>query len=223
MVMAKMRNLLRRLRDDETGSIPIEGLMAFIMLSGWLILSIEMYDVFKIRGAATRANVTVSDLISRERDPIGPKFVAGIKQVYDFATGNSDPSRSWMRVTLVSCWDDPLDLGHACNDPTEGSDAKKVKLDDSYATGLAQSYTQEALDLEADRIPVLAAGDQALIVETSYAYDLPFKLSEAYKAYLTSIGEDPTKHFVGFHDAISFDNFIVTRPRVARLTWSDAD
>lgn len=223
MVMAKMRNVFSHFRDDETGSIPIEGLMAFIMLSGWLILSIEMYDVFKIRGAATRANVTVSDLISRERDPIGPKFVSGIKQVYDFATGNSDPSRSWMRVTLVSCWDDPQDLNHACNDPTEGSDAKKVKLDDSFATGLAQKYTQEALDLEADRIPVLAAGDQALIVETSYAYDLPFKLSEAYKAYLTSIGKDPTKHFVGFHDAISFDNFIVTRPRVARLTWSDAN
>lgn len=221
MLMPKLRNLLHRFRKDETGSIPIEGLLAFIMLSGWLILSIEIYDVFKIRGAATRANVTVSDLISRERDPIGPKYVAGIKKVFDFTTGNNDPSRSWIRVTLVRCWDDPLDLGHTCNDPAEGSDAKKVQLENSYATGLAQSYTQEALDLEADRIPILAAGDQALIVETSYAYDLPFKLSEAYKAYLASIGKDPSKHFVGFHDAISFDNFIVTRPRVARLTWLD--
>lgn len=201
----------RRFRDDETGSIPIEGLMGFLLIMGWFLVAFEIYDAFRIRAAATRASYVVADLLSRERNPVGPKYVEGMKRVFDFVAGAQDANQAWMRVTLIKCWDDPNNPGVPCND---GDPNRLVKLVASYATGTADIYTQTALDREAPRIPVLAAGDTATIVETSLQFRPLFGIGERWvKHQNDELGQ------MGLTSALRFSSFVVTRPRVTLLVW----
>lgn len=201
----------KRFRDAEHGSVPIEGLFGFMLVMGWFLLGFEIYDSFKIRGEATRAAVVISDVISRENQPIGPKYVNGIKKVYDFVAG-ADKDTSWIRVTLIKCWDDPDDPGRPC----DGHDANsQVTMVESYATGNAQPQTQATLEDESFRIPILAAGDTATLVETAMQFQPTFW------GGLFGLTHSKTAATQTTPTIMNFSNFVVTRPRGERLTWDD--
>ncbi|MBD3802488.1 hypothetical protein BMG00_03480 [Thioclava marina] len=209
--MALSRFRFRRFGKEEHGSIPIEGVMGFLLLAGWLVLAFEIYDAFRMRAKVTRATSTVADIISRERDPFGPAYVMGMKKIFDYLAKKSDDEQTWMRVTIVRCWADPFAPDAPCN----GADPnRKVTLVASDATNIADVFTQAALDAEADRIPVLAPGDTAAIVETSYSYHPLFGIGDKWVYH-----EGDHLGQIGLSKGLRFSSFIVTRPRGNRFVW----
>lgn len=193
------------------GSIPIEGLFGGLLLLGWYAIAFQFYDAFRVRAQVLRASYTVGDLISREEDSIGPTYVTGMKKLFDYITNARSSDYTWMRVTLISC--------SATDDDTCDGTTKKFTLVHSYttaSTGVAV-HTSTSINNEADRIPMMAPGDMAVVVETSYLYFPIFDIGD--KALMLD-GQTWTQQ--GLSSKLRFSNFIVTRPRGPQTVWNDA-
>ncbi len=204
---------LRSWWRKEDGSAAIEGLYGGLLLLGWLVIAFQFYTAFRLRALALNASYTTADMISRERDPIGPSYVAGLKQIFDFVGRAPNENYTWLRVSIISCTALPADLRN-CDGST-----KDFTLESSYTTaksGVAV-HTQASINQEAHRIPIMGAGDTAVVVETSYMF---FPLFEIGNRALTLDGENWTQQGLGAN--LRFSNFIVTRPRGARTLWNPA-
>jgi len=218
--MTRLR-FLRRFLTQSRGSVVIEGLFGSLLLLGWFMIAYQFYDAFRVRAVVSRATYTVADLISRELNPIGPAYVEGIKSIFDAATRSSGDTQSWIRVTLVSCTATSTDTRN-CDGTnklvTLATSSTSSSSFASYATGSHDAYTQSTLDAVASKIPLMAAGDSAAIVEASYLYWPIFDIGD--KA-LTLDGQHYTT--IGLSSRLRFGEFVVTRPRGARTVWSDSN
>jgi hypothetical protein len=208
-------NILRSLRRvgrrtgagfwrDTTGAMPIEGLFGSVLLLGWFMISYQFFESFRHKGLATRAAHTIADLISRETQAIGPKYVQGLAKVYDFISDSKIDS--WVRVTLIY-WDD---------------NAKAYKVTKSYATESKGLQTNTTLLTETGRIPALASGDTAVIVETQMEYDPIFSIGDRALSLNKDTEGQSIFTRIGLGSGIKFSNFVVTRPRGTKIVWNDA-
>lgn len=206
--------IFRKFWRNETGSIPIEGIYASLLLLGWFAVAFQIYDAFRTRSLALRATYTVGDLISREENAIGPTYVAGLKKVFDFISRVPNSNYTWMRVTLINC-------SAAANDDNCDGTSKAFTLVSSYSSAQANGikrHTQTTINLDAARIPVMAVGDSAVIVETSMRYYPIFGIGD--RAFRT--GGSTAFTSMGLSEKLRFSNFVVTRPRGPRTVWDDA-
>lgn len=207
-----MGRLRRRvwMRPDESGSVPIEGLFGGLLLLTWFMLAYQIYDAFRTRAIVGTASFTVADLISRQRNAIGPEFVTGTKRIFDQMTRVQDASRSSLRVTLIACPATQTDLR-----PCDGS-TKAFRLEASHAAAGGQALDDAGLARRTAHIPMMAAGDSAVIVETSYNYRPLFGIGDRQ---LTLDGRTSTVN--GLSSRLRFHDLVVTRPRGPRIVWSD--
>lgn len=190
---------LRRIGRDTAGSMPIEAVMGAVLLLGWLGVSFQFYDAFRIKGINTKAAYTIADLISREDMPVGPTYIEGLEEVFEFLT--VPRGDTWIRVSSIH-WD---------------GDAKEYRVTWSHATDGQPAQTDETINLAAHRIPKMPVGDSALVVETRFNY-----------SPLVQIGSETAKEGsifsrIGLPTAIPISNFVVTRPRGPRIIWDDAN
>lgn len=193
----------------EDGNVVIEGLLGGVLLLGWFMAAYEFYDAFRIKARISSASYTVADLISRQKTAIGPAYVAGTKHLFDQFVGIRATDRSWMRITLISCPATAEDVGN-CDGVV-----KPMRLDQSHATDGHTALTQETLDARAGRIPVMAAGDSAVVLETVYTYLPVFGIGDRD---LSLGGSAPVA--AGLTSRLTFHEFIVTRPRGPRTVWN---
>ena len=209
MLMRRMRRILR----DERGSIPIEGMLGALLILGWYVIAFQFYDAFRAKAQAMKASYTIADMISREETPIGPAYMTGAKRLFDFMM-NADASRSWMRVTIIYC---PSDGNASTTIDCDGS-THKFALDKSWATGAIALHTTTTVNAERNRIPLMSEGDYAVILETSLSYNPIFDIGR--KSMTLDGGTSWTSQ--GLSEQLRFSNFIITRSRGVRNTWSDA-
>ena len=219
--MTRLR-FLRRFQQQSHGSVAVEGLFGGVLLLGWFMIAYQFYDAFRMRAVVSRATYTVADLISRERDPIGPTYIEGINRIFEAATRSRGDGQSWIRVTLISC--EATDTDQRVCDGTNklvrlrSSMTPNSSLAASYATGGHEAYTQSTLDAKASRIPIMAAGDSAAIVESSYLYWPIFNIGDK----ILNLGSHGSTT-IGLNSRLRFSEFVVTRPRGSRTAWSDTD
>lgn len=204
-----MMRFLRNFWKDRDGSVPIEGLFGSLLLLGFYIAMFQFYDAFRARSIAQRASYTVADMISREIDSIGPTYMAGAKKVFTYISSAQNSNYTWLRISLISCFESETD-DKICDGLT-----KQFTLDASYATNSLPPQTQTTINQEAARIPVLAAGDSAVVLETSVTY-WPLFVSGDREWRLD--GKTWTRQ--GLSANLRFSNFVVTRPRGPRVVWS---
>lgn len=205
-----MMRFLRNFWKDRDGSVPIEGLFGSLLLLGWYIVLFQFYDAFRARSIALRASYTVADMISRQIDAIGPTYMTGAKKVFDYIAAAQNSNYTWMRISLIRCFEDEND------DATCDGVAKKFLLDASYSTiSSIPVQTATTINQEASRIPMLAAGDSAVVLETSLTY-WPIFVSGDREWRLD--GQTWTRQ--GLRASLRFSNFVVTRPRGPRIVWS---
>jgi len=186
----KMRNLLRKYKDDEDGSMSIELLIVTPILV-WALLSTYVYfDLFRVESNSNRAALSIADMLSRETLDIDNAYLNNARSILrELTYEEANPD---FRITVYTFRDS----------------------DDSYRRrwsrnrGMGSNYNNAALaDLKTDgRLPVLADGDRAILLQTRTQYDAPF-----------SIGLGP---FTGTNlDDVTFETFIVVRPRPGQLCF----
>lgn len=180
----RLRNHFQR---DETGSVAIEALLVTPGLIIFLMFAYTAFSAFQAKAQANKANYTISDYISRQTDTIDDTFLDGLAQLYEFLNNYSDTD---MRVSAVEYYID--------EDENEGYD-----LVWSYATGDYTKLTDDTVSEIEERIPLLADGEQVLVVETVRDWTPVFN--------------------VGFN-TIAFTDIVTTKPRFAtQVDYEGAD
>lgn len=191
-----LRNRLSRFLRDTRGSMTVEAVIILPLLGWWLLASYVYYDAFNMRNVNLKAAYALSDMLSRERETVNANYIEGLDDVFQYMTQSADGD-SYIRVSVIYC-----NANCGAND-----DGRVLFADWSYATGTLAGYSTETNDsgnLESrigEQIPIMAAGDRVVVVETYMLYKAPF------------VG--------GLSDRI-YENFVVTRLRfVPQLNWDD--
>jgi len=176
--------VIKKFAKDERGVIAIELCLVVPILVWVLMSTIVYFDVFRNEANAGRASLTIADMFSREQDAIDDDYLDGAQallRLLTFAEDSPDLRVSVYRYILaddeyVSVWSRIRGEGTAMTD-------------------------EELLVLQtANRLPVLADDDVAILIETNTDYSAPF-----------SVGLGP---FTGTDiQDLTFTNFTVIRPR----------
>lgn len=157
-ILSRFRLLGGRFATNETGAMPVEGVLASTFLIWWYIASFQFFDAYRQKNVNQKGAYTVADLISRETDAIDADYVEGMNTLFDYITFSRQPTT--IRVSSVF-WDD---------------DEGKNKIAWSYATGEMAGMTTDGLQDSANRIPAMAVGDYVVVVETFTAYEPIFNI-----------------------------------------------
>lgn len=164
------RKAIQNFKSEQTGSLSVEAVFAFPMLFWAATAMFTFFDAYKVQNASYRANYTISDMLSRETDPIQTEYIEGMHKVFRYMT-HSGPEDSWIRVSVVECKancddDESRELEFfwsAAADSIDGSDPHELDEDD--------------IDFYNGVIPLFAYGDQLILVETSRDYHPPFSVA----------------------------------------------
>jgi len=167
-MMHPIRHLSRRLtaalgrfhRDDEA-SLSVEAVLVLPLLLWGFAATYAFFDVYRAKNLSLKANYAVSDLLSRETNPIDMAYLDGTEKVFRYLTRTS--STSWLRVTVVHCTADCT----AAN--------RTLERDWSKATDNLPTYSNEDIMQHFEPIiPWIATGERVIIVESGMHYTPPF-------------------------------------------------
>lgn len=170
-ILSRLRLLGGRFASNETGSVPVEGVLASTFLIWWYIASFQFFDAYRQKNVNQKGAYTVADLISRETDAIDAGYVEGLNTLFDYITFSREPNT--IRVSSVF-WD---------ND--EGIN----KIAWSYGTGETPGLTTDELQSRENRIPAMAVGDYVIVVETFTAYEPIFNIglkAQWFRQFITT-------------------------------------
>lgn len=152
--MKPFRRLARFGRDDEA-SLSIEAAM-MVPLIVWIYVSTYTYfEAFRADSINVKASYTISDLLSREEDPVNAAYINGMNQVFNDMVLPRE--QTWIRVSSVSY------------DPTE----KKYTVQWSHAT---QNHPAAKIEDIQSWIPVMSGADTVIVVETYMPYTPEFNM-----------------------------------------------
>lgn len=187
MLAFLIKDSLSRFARDDGAAVTVEWVFMFPMLV-WAFAGIfSFFDMFRTKNTNMTAAYTISDMLSRnDGNAVDQAYLDGLHTVFDYLV--SSPNPTWIRVTSF-VWNEDNGLYELHWSHT----AESVDIPVTMPV-----MTQQDLNDVADRIPIMADGDCAFLLETSAVYtplfsNLPFMSTLA-----------PTQNF---------NNFIVTQPR----------
>ena len=64
--MRSLLKCLRRMRDDESGSIAVETIMMVPLLAWALLSTLAYFDAYRAESISVKAGLTIADMVSRE-------------------------------------------------------------------------------------------------------------------------------------------------------------
>lgn len=155
-----LSRILSRFRRDERASLTVEFVVILPLIIWAFTATFSIYDVYRHKMLAIKGNYAISDLLSRETDPIDSAYLAGIEDVFEYFAKTTD-SNAWLRITPVRC-------SSNCGNPA----TRQLRLDWSRATDGQPRLTASDVDTNyRDVVPIAAKGERIIMVESSVHYD----------------------------------------------------
>ncbi len=169
-MLRRLRRSTARFARETEGSYSVEAVLILPVLLWAVLASLTFVDGYRQQTTNLRTTYTLADMLSRQSDPVGPRFVDGLGRIHEFLTRSRNDTT--LRVT-VAYWD---------------ADAAEHRLvwSDSSEGGPPPLTGQTLSDL-ASVIPDLADGASAIIVETWMDY---------VPAFPVGLGDDRFYHRV---------------------------
>ncbi|TYB87660.1 TadE/TadG family type IV pilus assembly protein [Oceaniovalibus sp. ACAM 378] len=158
-LMAHLRSRIRAFAQNTSGSLTIETVLVLPMLLWGVLATFTFVDGYRMQSMNLRATYTISDLLTRQWNPVDQSFMTGIGNFHKFLTNEIHATA--MRVSVVY-WDEPNDRHVLVWSYTTESSKPKVKQSDMAELSPG--------------IPALANADTAVIVETWMSYVPPFSI-----------------------------------------------
>ena len=143
---------LRRFGRSARGSITIEAILVLPLWIWAYIATEQFFDAYRENAQNVRAAYTLADAVSRRLDAVGPDYIDGLHEVFDYITRAE--TDTWIRVTSVY-WD---------------SEDGRYRCLWSYATEGHAAQTDDTIALQAARLPRMVRGETVVVVETNMAY-----------------------------------------------------
>lgn len=153
---------------DERGTISVETVILVPLLL-WVLAAVHVFwDGYRTSTDAVRSTFTLSDLMSRDDEPLDQVGLDGMRALLDAlagggrAGGSLRDGPSSLRVSVAR---------NRIDSQTEGADgvvtyATTLVLDFSQVSGATMAPVASIDDISA-HVPTLAPGDQLLVVETT--------------------------------------------------------
>ena len=156
-----MRNPVRNRSffRSELGTVTVETVVIFPLLVWAYTAMFVFWDAFKTENINLKSAYTIADMISREQRMIDDTYIEGARTIYRFLNAGNDNQQ--VRVSVVSLRVDAL-----------GNEVHELEW--SYGTEGLACYTDVAL-LE-PRIPIMAPGDQVIVVDTAADWEPVFNV-----------------------------------------------
>lgn len=150
-----LRWLGRRFLRDERASVTME---AVLILPIWLlgfVASVEFFQAYRTDSINLRAAYTISDMVSRELDAIGPTYLNRLEDVFEYLTNASDSS-AWIRVTSVYY----------------DASTSKYRQYWSYSTDTSShpALTDTTVAALSAKLPNMNTGETVILMETAMDY-----------------------------------------------------
>ena len=182
--MNTFAHFLRRFRDDEEGVAAVELLLAIPILVWALLSTLVYFDAYQNEAISTRAGLTLADAISRERNAVDDTYITNMRNVLRVLTrAESDPA---LRVTVYRY--------------RAAGDRYMVVWSKDESGDMGGNLTTVELEQMRNRLPIMANGDRAILVETRTTYTAPF-----------SVGMGP--FFGSGLETLDFNSVTVITPR----------
>ncbi|MBI1416096.1 MAG: hypothetical protein GC146_02635 [Limimaricola sp.] len=156
-----LHNLIARLRDDEGGSIAVEAILMFPVLAWCYMATYIWFDAYRTQTTVLKSAYTVSDMLSRETQPITNTYLDSVWKVQKMlAHAGRNPK---MRITEIE-----RNYNDNTSDP---NDSRVFNVVWSQTRGGAPVLTDTRLKELRDQIPTMPPGEKAILVETWSPYE----------------------------------------------------
>lgn len=177
--MRKLVRHLRRFQREDRGAVTVEFLIVFPLLVWAYVAMWVFFDMMRVAASHQKAAYVISDMLSRETDYITPTYIDNTKSLFDYLMVIDRDNA--IRISSIG-YDD---------------DTESYEVVWSQARGDQEALeTSDIADWD-DQLPLLAAGDELILVETWYRYHISFSQIDL--------------------DDIDLHNFVYTRPRFAAV------
>lgn len=150
---------LRRFWGDKRGSGALEFAIFFPGIAFLIGAGYSMFDAYQDKAINTNAAYTISDVLSRETDPITNDYMDGLHEMLQFLAQSDD--QVGLRVTMVR-WN---------------KHKQQYRRDWSKTRG--PLYPLKNRDLNTtlvENLPTLLHNERVIVVETSTLYDPPYNV-----------------------------------------------
>ena len=148
-----LRRKVKSFHDDETGNASIELVFMVPLLATITFGLITFFTAFKAKTQATRAATVITDMVSRETNPITPTYLSGISELMDTLI-ETDATPEY-RLTAFT-WNDRY---------------QEYRVRWSKNDGGQGTMTHADLNAVSDQLPTLKKGQRAILVETWVDYE----------------------------------------------------
>ncbi|MEM7641968.1 MAG: hypothetical protein AAF366_05520 [Pseudomonadota bacterium] len=145
--MTHFKTLLRRFLRAEDAAVSVEAAIMMPVLIVFAVASYTYFESYRRGATLTKTAYAMTDVISRLDDPLTPRFIAGIEDMFEFVTGTDDDLL--IRITQLRHEDGVL------------------KLRWSHTNTGQDQLTQETLLLHLDHIPSLRPNEHLFVFEAS--------------------------------------------------------
>ncbi|PRY74468.1 TadE/TadG family type IV pilus assembly protein [Marivita geojedonensis] len=192
----RIKNLLSRFSRDEKGDITVEVLILLPALLVIFAASWVYFDVMRQQTINQKANYTIGDIVSRETEILDESYIDNAQNLLlHLAQAQGDDVD--LRITIVQYNvngnGNGKDSNNSGND--NGNNNGSYDLVWSKARGDWPELTQADIDASVAQLPLLAPGDQTILVETRDWYNPLLNLTPL--------------------DAFDISTYSFTRPRFA--------
>ena len=155
---ALIRARLGAFAGDTRGSVTIEAVIMLPILVWAYCALFTFFDAYRQTSINEKAASTISDMISRESDPLNDSFLDGTFQMLNFLTRSSAERR--MRVSIIRF--DQDDNAH--------------RVEWSHVRGTVTALDTGSIGDWSDKLPAMVDQEILILVETWTDYTAPFPI-----------------------------------------------
>ncbi len=143
---------LTRFAHGTRGAVSLEFILVMPFLFWAFMAAYVFFDGYRQSATNLKAAYTISDLISRETDPINDAYLDSMHRLLNMMTRATSPTA--IRVSVLR-WDE---------------DDDRYYVSWSHERGMNQVWTDGNIATIDDRLPTMVDQDRVILVETSNTF-----------------------------------------------------
>ena len=153
---SRLKSRARAWHRDESGSVAVETVLMVPLLAWAMLATLTYFDAYRNEAISYKAGLVLADAVSREADTLTDDYIDGLYGLHQFLMlKDKNPD---MRIT-------------AFRYRANNNDYRRVW---SESRGSKPALNHAALNALSDRLPTMANGERAILVETWSDYEAPY-------------------------------------------------
>lgn len=172
MVVAMLKKIFTRFRDDTRGTLTVEMVVTMPILFWMIAATYEFFEVYRYKSVREKATYTVADTLSREDGLvlISDTFITNMKTLFDQMS--NDTGTNQIRVSVVKYH--------------ESSDEYSIIWSEVRGTGSMAELVDADVATAHATLPVLSDADEIILVESESTYNPTFTVGLSNNILMTT-------------------------------------